>query len=307
MSGRWFGLVASCAVVLGVSVVAAGRPDLRVERSIFLTVLDKDNAPIRGLQPADFVIREDGEKREIIRVTAPEDPLFVSLLIDTSKPPIGVDAAVQDLRKALLTFVTTVQGASADAEIAMIEFAGAAVTTVNFTKDTAALEKQIKRLFPSQRASGVMLEAFIEASKALGKRLSPRRAIVSLNFASAEASTVQPKNVADEIRKSGATVWAVSIQGASEASAYQAGANALDNKLSPTREQILNVSTDATGGMRLTAVSPTALEGMLKKVADCLNSQYVVTYAQPAGTPAQTQITPSARGAAKVLMAPWMQ
>ena len=77
--------------------------------------------------------------------------------------------------------------------------------------------------------------------------------------------------------------------------------------MSPTREQILNVSTDATGGMRLTAVSPAALEGMLKKVADCLNSQYVVTYAQPAGTPAQTQITPSARGAAKVLMAPWMQ
>jgi len=81
MSGRWFGLVASCALVLGVSVVAAGRPDLRAERSIFLTALDKDNAPIRGLQPADFVVREDGEKREIIRVTAPEDPLFVSLLI----------------------------------------------------------------------------------------------------------------------------------------------------------------------------------------------------------------------------------
>jgi len=306
MNGRRFGLVAWCAFVLGVSVVAAGPPDRRVERSIFLTVLDKDDAPIRGLQSGDFVVREDGEKREIISVTAPDDPLFVSLLVDTSQPPIGVPAPVQDLRRSLLTFVTTVQGASADSQIALIEFAGAAVTTVNFTKDTAALEKQIKRLFPSQRASGVMLEAFVEASKALGKRLSPRRAIVSLNFASVEASTVEPRTVADAVRKSGATVWAVSVLGASEASAYQAGANALDNKLSPTRELLLNVATSATGGMRLTAVSPVALDGMMKKIADCLTTQYVVTYAQPAGAP-PAQVTPSARGAAKVLMAPWMR
>ena len=307
MNGRRPGLVVACVLILTGSVLAEGRPANRAERSIFLTALDKDNAPIRGLQAADFVVREDGEKREIVSVAAPVDPLFVSLLVDTSQPPIGVASPVQDLRKSLLTFVSTVHGASADAQIALIEFAGAAVTTVNFTKDTAALEKQIKRVFPSQRSSGVMLEAFMEASKALGKRVSPRRAIVSLNFASVEASTLAPKNVADEIRKSGATVWAVSVLGASEASAFQAGANALDNKLSPTRELILNVSTDATGGMRLTAVSPTALEGMMKKIADCLTSQYVVTYAQPAGTPRQTQITPSARGAAKVLMAPWMQ
>ncbi len=307
MNGRRPGLVVACVLILTGSVLAVGRPANRAERSIFLTALDKDNAPIRGLQAADFVVREDGEKREIVSVAAPVDPLFVSLLVDTSQPPIGVASPVQDLRKSLLTFVSTVHGASTDAQIALIEFAGAAVTTVNFTKDTAALEKQIKRVFPSQRSSGVMLEAFMEASKALGKRVSPRRAIVSLNFASVEASTLAPKNVADEIRKSGATVWAVSVLGASEASAFQAGANALDNKLSPTRELILNVSTDATGGMRLTAVSPTALEGMMKKIADCLTSQYVVTYAQPAGTPRQTQITPSARGAAKVLMAPWMQ
>jgi hypothetical protein len=299
--------MAGCAFVLGVSVLAAGRPDLRAERSIFLTALDKDNTPIRGLQPADFVVREDGEKREIIRVTAPEDPLFVSLLIDTSKPPMGVDAAVQDLRKSLLTFVQTVQGASADAQIAMIEFAGAAVTTVNFTKDTTALEKQIKRLFPSQRASGVMLEAFIEASKALGKRASPRRAIVSLNFASAEAST----GATEERRRRDPQVRRDRVGGLDTGSQRSLG---LSGRRQRARQQVVaDTRADPERVDRRDRWhaahrgQPTALEGMLKKIADCLNAQYVVTYAQPAGAPAQTQITPSARGAAKVLMAPWMQ
>ena len=49
-------------------------------------------------------------------------------------------------------------------------------------------------------------------------------------------------------------------------------------------------------------LSPT-LEGLMKKIAECLTSQYVVSYARPGGASATT-ITPSARGAAKVLMAP---
>ncbi len=112
-----------------------------------------------------------------------------------------------------------------------------------------------------------------------------RRAIVSVTFASPEASTVHPREVAAAVQQAGVAFWPVAVRGAENPSAFQAGANALDNALAPTREVLFAGLPDVTGGLRLTAVSPAALELMLGRVAAALVSQYAVDYWRPEGPP----------------------
>ncbi len=196
------------------------------------------------------------------------EPIFVTLLVDTLAPPLGAPAGAagfsqtQDLRRALTSFVTTIKGGSPDAQIAVMEYAGAAVTVLDFTSSATEMDRYIQRVFPNRRADGVVIEALVEAAKKLSDKPTPRRAIVSIDFNSRDSSAVQAMNqAAENIRKSGATVWTISIRGTSATSS--------------NREEVLNVVTRASGGMRLTAVEATGLDSMLKSVANTLLSQYI--------------------------------
>jgi hypothetical protein len=174
---------------------------------------------------------------------------------------------------------------------------------VNFTTKTADLTRAIRRVFPSQRGSAVLLESLVDASKDLRSKESPRRAVVAVTFAAVEASQVQPRTVADEVRKTGASVWAVTVQGTVDPATAQSGVRAPDG-LGPVREVILTNLPDASGGQWLTAVSATGLEPMLKRVAAALNGQFLVTYTRPDEAPAPTAVQVTARSGGKVLVAP---
>jgi von Willebrand factor type A domain len=264
------------------------------QKSALVTVISESGAPIKDLAARDFVVREDNASREVTGAELAPEPLFISLLVDTTQPPPGSPASItQDLRRALTTFVKEIQAVSPDAQIAVMEFAGASVTTLDFTSKSDALEKTVQRLFPNQQAGAVLLEALSDASRKLSDKETPRRAIVSIDFNSPEGSAEQSmKKVAEEVRKGGATVWAVSIRGGT------ASAN--------PREAVLNAVTQASGGLRLTAVDSSGLEPMLKKVANSLTSQYTVTFMRPGNATPKAVRFETTRGT-KVQMTPWMR
>ena len=106
------------------------------------------------------------------------------------------------------------------------------------------------------------------------------------------------------MRKSGASVWAVTIQGPPDSSNFQIGSQSVDNVMAANREIVLNNLPAMTGGLRLTGVTATGLTSMLTKVANALTVQYEVTYAHPDGPPAKLVQATATRGA-KALTAPW--
>jgi hypothetical protein len=288
----------ACLMVCSLSMVAAvwaagpAAPGF-VEKSILVTVLDKDLAPIRDLAASEFTVHEDGARREVTAAAHATDLLFVSVLIDTSKIPQGDIDRIRDMRTSLTTFVKTLQSANPTAEIALTTVGGAGVLVKDFTTQTNELEHITGRLVPDHRENSVVLESLIDAARGLVNKPSPRRAIVSIDFASMERSEVQPTTVITEVLKSGASVWCVSVHG-------QQGFTA------PRRDTALNFLTKNTGGIRATALVPSALEQVLKNLAWSLNSQYLVTYTRPDGATPKS-IVPSAARGSKFLMAPVIQ
>jgi len=250
------------------------------DKTIFVTVLDSDNKPVKDIGAAEFGVREDTVVREVTSAKVATKPLFLTVLADTSKVTggggfsAGSTELIRDIRKSLTSFVKQIGAASPDAQMSLMEFGQAAVTVTNFTSKTADLEKGINKLFPKDDAPSVLLEAIVEAGRNLAKKESPRRAIVVLNVEPSDEQSREPgQKVIDELRKAGAQLWAVSLQ-----------KGALRN---PQRDVVLEVLTKNTGGRREFIVGQSAVETILKSYADALTSQYEVTYKRPAGAPPQ--------------------
>lgn len=261
--------------------------------SALVTIVAEAGTPIRNLTAADFIAKEGGKKLEVADARLANDPLSVALLIDTAQPPRGVSAPTQSLRAAAASFVTSIHAVNADARIALWQFASAAAVIVDFTDKAADLESAIARLYPSQQTSAVLLEAAEAAGKQLAGRSGARRAMVTVDFNSPEGSDGRMvQRAADSITNSGATLWAVSIRGMASTD--------------PNREELLERMTKVSGGKRFSSVDASGLDGMLKKVAASLTSQYIVTFVRPGDGPMKS-ITFETVGGPKVLLTPFMR
>jgi VWFA-related protein len=283
-------LVTALVFVFGGDPPQAARPG---EKAALVTVVAEGGVPIRDLKPTDFIVKEDGKKRDVVSAQLSNDPLSIVLVIDTSQPPAGASRPPQDLRNAAGTFVKTVYAASPDTAVALVLCGGAAVTPVDFASKASDLDAAISRLFPDQQSSAVVLEALMDAAKKVAARPAPRRALVSIDFNSNEGSSDRMvQQAADSITTSGATFWAVSARGTGSAP--------------PNREEVLNKMTKASGGKRFSSVDSVGLEGLLKNVAASLASQYVVTFNHPGDGPAKST-TFETVGGPKVLLTPFMR
>jgi hypothetical protein len=285
---RSWALVAASAVLV-VSGVAA-RTQGAGDKTVFVSVMDDNGKPVTGLPATAFAIREDNTPREVIGVKPATQPLFITLLGDTTAGAgnnammnqsagrgntAGVNAAqggtelIRDIRNSLTGFAKHVAGASPQSQMAVMEFGQAALTITNFTANAADVEKGINRLFPKPGAASVLLEALIEANKQIAKKDSPRKAIIVVNIEpSDEQSREEPNKILEAFRNSRASLWAASLQ--------------RGDLRNPARDLVLSRLTQITGGRREFIVGPSALETLLLDYAAALASQYEVTYKRPA-------------------------
>ena len=81
------------AAALPVSLAAQPR-----EQTAYASVLDKDGRPVGGLDVDDFVVKEDGAAREILRAGRTGDPIDLAIIVDNSS---AIQPYQNDIRKAL--------------------------------------------------------------------------------------------------------------------------------------------------------------------------------------------------------------
>ena len=123
----------------------AGR-DVR-EGVMFVSAVDREGEPVSNLGPEAFQIREDGVRREVLRVSRATEPIDVAILVDNS-------AAARDditfLRTALSNFVARITTGN---HVAVIALADRPTILVDYTDDTKRLTAAVGSLFAMSNSS----------------------------------------------------------------------------------------------------------------------------------------------------------
>jgi VWFA-related protein len=263
------GLLLSFVAVLAVLVVCAAPSAAQTtERTIFVSVVDGKGAPVPDLGPSDFVVREDGSAREILRAMPATQPVDVALLIDNSQ---SITPHQNDLRNAVKSFAARM--AKDGNALAIVGLADRPTIIQEFTNNAALLERATGRIFAQPGSGTTVLDAITDISRGLQKRESLRRAIVVVTTLGTDFSNRNDVRTLEALNDGGAALYALVIgHGDSAALTTEEGRN---------RAIVLDRGTSSSGGRYETLISSMALAGALEGVADELEHQYQVVYGRP--------------------------
>jgi len=243
------------------ALVAAALPAVAQvdERVIFVSVVDRDGSPVLDLTAKDFIVREDGQSREVLRIARDTDPLQIALLVDNST---SMRNGLSLLRKSVAAFVDATRG---DVHVALITLAERPTIAVGYTTDRAVLRKAIDNLF-AYEAGNYLLDGIAETAQGLGKRTMWRSTLAVLTGLGPEMSYRQYTEVLRFFRESGASLHVLQV-------GMGIGGQG--------REIVLSRGTSETGGRFEQVLSINGLEMKARQLATEVSNQYRVTYARP--------------------------
>jgi VWFA-related protein len=236
------------------------------EWTVFASVVDRLGSPVKGLTPDDFVVRENGVAREVLRAGPATDPLRIAVLIDNSQEMRG---DLIDLRQGLRGFVNELDRRH---NVAIIGFGGPPTVLTDYTSDLKRLETGISRLIARPGTGSYLLSAIIETSRGFRQHRATRRVMVVITAQGPEFSEISYQTVLGYVRESGAPLHSFVLM--------RDGVSPTDAAAQEV-EMTIAVGTSMTGGRREDLLSAMAMTPRLQSLANELNNQYQVVYARP--------------------------
>ena len=254
--------VGAAALLLSISVLAQG-----VERVAYVSAWDtKTRAPVTGLGADAFAVREDGVRREVLRVTPATTPMAVAILVDNAQ---AARDNITDIRRGLTALIKDLDGVG---PIAIIGVADRPTILRDYTTSQKELLDGVGKVFAMPDSGATLLDAIVEISKGLEKRPEDRVAMVVLTTENTEFSQRHYSEVLDGLKKGGAMLHAVVLTSPSGSSLNDAARN---------RASVLDRGPRESGGTRVDVLASQAFEGKLKELAAILKSQHRVVYSRP--------------------------
>jgi VWFA-related protein len=262
--------------LLCLAVVRAQAPR---ERTMYVSAVDQRGEPVEGLGPGDFVIREDGAAREVLRVTRAIDPIDIAILVDDSA---ASEELIPRVREALRAFIPKMSKGN---QIAIVGLADRPTILANYTANTKLLEDAIGLLWPRTRAGSTLLDAIYEVSRGLEKRETPRAVITPVVTDGGDFANRQYEQVMEEVKRAGAAIHAITVGNFS----------ATDDEELRNRGRLLAEGTRTTGGQRVNLLTPISVQQAFDRLARELSSQYKVVYGRPESLIPPAKVEVSAR------------
>jgi hypothetical protein len=237
------------------------------ERVLYVSVYDSDSLqPVTDLKPDGIVVREDGVRREVLRVTPATTPMPIAVIIDNSA---AATPTIADLRRGLTAFVKGIEGLG---PVALVTVASRPTIARDYTTDQKELLDSVNRLFAEPGSGATLLDAISDVSKGLGRRESERAAIVVVTTENTDFSHLHYTDVLEAIKDSGAAVHAVVLVNPS---------GSLGTDEARSRATVLDRGPRESGGVRTDVLTSLSFESRLRDLASILKSQYRVVYARP--------------------------
>jgi VWFA-related protein len=229
------------------------------ERTLYASVVDKNGAPVPDLTEKDFIIREDGQAREILRVARDTDPLQIALLIDNSR---AMRNQITEIRGAANAFIdNTREGVP----VALITLGDRPTIVVPYTTDHVALKKGASRLFASSDSGNNLLDGIAESSQGLEKRTMWRPVIAAIT-GTADISSRQYPDVLSSLHESGAVLHVLTLGTVSGGE---------------DREIAVGKGTQESGGRNEVVLAAMGLPAKATQLAREISNQYRITFARP--------------------------
>jgi VWFA-related protein len=235
------------------------------ERTLFVSAVDKDGEPVSDLGPDAFVVREDGVRREVLRVSRATEPIDIALLVDNST---AANEEITFLREALSKFVAKMSPGN---NIAVIALADRPTILADYTNDTKRLSDTVGRLFPMPQSGMTLLDAILETTQGLSRRETPRAVIVPVITDGVEFTNRYSNDVVASLQRVDAALHIVGI------------GQFVHSEEHGIRERsfLLSNGPSKSGGQQITLLSPHGLDPALQRLARELSSQYKVIYGRP--------------------------
>ena len=234
-------------------------------RDIYVSVLGRDDTPVTGLKPDEFVVREDGVLREVLKAERATAPLQVMLLVDDSA---AMDPAIAELRTGLNAFVDKLQGKG---EIGLVTIGERPTSVTDLTSNLDAIKKGVSRIFSRPGSGAYFLEGLSDVARGLQKRAAARPVIVAVFSEGVEFSNLDSTGVLNRLMASRAALHVLSLGTPSDSMSDEVR----------NRNIVVADGTARTGGRRDQVLAASGLPEKLRKLADELANQYVVTYGVP--------------------------
>jgi VWFA-related protein len=275
---------AALAVCLSVTWLsgdaAAQRGSLVIPRVsiVYVSAVDRNGVPATDLTVQDFVLKEGGDIREIVKVQRATAPLHIALIIDDSGTGI--------FRFAVANFVDQMLGR---AQFAIKRVVGQVLTLVDYTADIDRLRQAVGSLkvMTETPKGGQIVEGIFEASKELQRRAVERPVIVVFTDTDAEYSTLPAAHVLNQLADSGAVLYVISVAKMVQGVLPNSGvvpdkpSDLLDKAVDVN--QVLGDGPKQSGGRRAEIIGTAGSIPVLQQIGDELKYQYVITYIVPAG------------------------
>jgi VWFA-related protein len=252
------------------------------ERTLFVSAVDKDGEPIADLGLSDFVVTEDGRRREVLRVSRAVEPMDIALLVDNSA---AAENTTLPMREGLTNFVSRMAEGN---QIALVALASRPTILTDYTSDVKRLTNGIGLVWPQRQSGTTLLDAIVETSKGLGRRESTRAALVAVVTNGVEYSKWFSPEVVDAMTRASVSLHAITL-GASDDLSSEEGRQ---------RARVLNSAAPASGGQRIVILADTGINAALQKVARQLSAQYKVVYNRPESflPPEKTEVSAARPG-----------
>ncbi|HEX5473475.1 MAG TPA: VWA domain-containing protein [Vicinamibacterales bacterium] len=260
-------LAAGVAVLAGAVLAAQSQHPLRsgVELTVVTaTVRDADGHLVTGLPRSAFTAYEDGVQQPVQQFSHDRVPIGLGLLLDISDSMYG--RRIQDARQAVERFVADLLAPSD--EFFVLAFNHEPRLLTPWTSDAAAVRAALEPVRPS--GGTAIYDAVLTALPLIDHRSRERAALVVISDGADTASDATLRDVESALLRTDAFIYAVGID-SPEPQPINTRVNA----------QALNDLTNPTGGRSEIVHDSAELAAATARIAEELNSQYMVGYASP--------------------------
>jgi hypothetical protein len=293
---RTLSLAAGLAACISLTPVDAGQQRETRERAVTVSVSTSSDAPVTDLTATDFVVRENGVAREIIRVSPAPPPTHVLLLIDDSQ---ATQASYPFLRDALPKVIGRLAELSPAPNIGFWTFGERPTKRADVSPNPEQAMAAAKRLFPVNGAGAYFLQGLEESAEALKKvgAVAPVY-IAFVAEGGPEFSSQLRSQVGATLRSMGASLWAVTLQ--------QTSTQPISAREARERAAVLGDVTVESGGWNKVILSPQTIPQAFDTVTALITSRYRVTYGRPDSlVPPDTIEVTTTRANVRVRAARW--